>query len=174
MFRRNAAHLCQSDWHVSIDEPSDHPFYRGYKKAYSGRNTNDWCNSTSAHVSPFKQLSIYSTLIEQLNKCVGILEKCGPGYPPHQKMSLLSMACLLQLPQKRCKISVFTNGMHTGFVLSFGLKVMISSCQHFYVLLVYLTGSYLIGPMTVGYSRLYQMKLHYFNCSMLQKVIYNV
>ena len=22
--------------------------------------------------------------------------------------------------------------MHTGFVLSFGLKVMISSCQHFY------------------------------------------
>ena len=41
MFRRNAAHLCQSDWHASIDEPSDHPFYRGYKKADSGRNAND-------------------------------------------------------------------------------------------------------------------------------------
>ena len=48
------------------------------------------------------------------------------------KMSLLSMVCLLQLPQRRCEISQLTSGMHTGFVLSFGLKVMISSCQHFY------------------------------------------
>ena len=41
MFRRNAAHLGQSDWHVSVDEPSDHPFYRGYKKADKGKNAND-------------------------------------------------------------------------------------------------------------------------------------
>ena len=44
-------------------------------KADSRKNANDQCNSTSTHVSPFKEFSIYSTLIKQLNKYVRILEK---------------------------------------------------------------------------------------------------
>jgi len=63
--------------HTSLDEPPDHPFFRGYKKADSSKSANDQCTSNSTHVSPVKRLSICSTLIEQLDKCVRILEKGG-------------------------------------------------------------------------------------------------
>ena len=60
-----------------MDEPPDYPFFRGYKKAEAGDSGNDQSTLKSTHISPVKRLSIRTTLIEQLEKCTGILEKGG-------------------------------------------------------------------------------------------------
>ena len=71
------ANLIQMKKHSSLDEPPDYPFFRGYKKAEAGKSSNDQGTLKSTHVSPVKRLSIRTTLIEQLEKCTGILEKGG-------------------------------------------------------------------------------------------------
>ena len=68
--------------HTSLDEPPDHPFFRGYKKADSSKSANDQCTSNSTHVST----AICSILIKQLDKCVGILEKGGLSQAEYAKL----------------------------------------------------------------------------------------
>ena len=70
------ANLIQMKKHSSLDEPLDYPFFRGYKKVDGGKSGSD-TSSNASHVSPVKRLSIRTTLIEQLEKCVGICEKGG-------------------------------------------------------------------------------------------------
>ena len=71
------ANLIQMKKHSSLEEPPDYPFFRGYKKAEAGKSGKDPSNSNATHISPVKRLSIRTTLIEQLEKCTGILEKGG-------------------------------------------------------------------------------------------------
>ena len=65
--------------HSSLDEPPDYPFFRGYncKKAEAGKSHTSESTSSTTEISPIKRLTMRTTLIDQLEKCVGILEKGG-------------------------------------------------------------------------------------------------
>ena len=68
------ANLIEMKKHSSLDEPPDLPFFRGYKKTEANPKHS---NPIAIEVSPVKRLTVRTTLLEQLEKCVGILEKGG-------------------------------------------------------------------------------------------------
>ena len=82
MFRRNAAHLCQSDWHVSIDETSDHRSIEDIRK----QTVVGMLMISATLLPPMSHLLssflfIPHLLNNSINVLIGILEKCGPGFP---------------------------------------------------------------------------------------------
>lgn len=71
------ANLIQMKKHGSFDEPPDYPFFRGNKKAEAVTSDTGPVSDKVIEVSPIKRLSMRTMLIEQLEKCVGLLEKGG-------------------------------------------------------------------------------------------------
>ena len=66
--------------HSSLNDPPNYPFFRGYKKhrepgGTSPRSTSSDMERVQAGVSPGKRLNMRSELIDQLGKCVNLLEK---------------------------------------------------------------------------------------------------
>ena len=88
---RTWANLIQLKKHSSLDIPPDYPFFRGRKKT-SRDNTDSESsadakvspsskgsdvNSTAPGVSPGKRLGMRSQCLDQLGKCIDILDKGG-------------------------------------------------------------------------------------------------
>ena len=69
------ANLIQMKKHSSLDDPPNHPFFKGYKKRNKGDSTPPKPATVSAGVSPGKRLSMRTELIDQLDKFVNPLEK---------------------------------------------------------------------------------------------------
>ena len=62
-----------------LDDPPNYPFFRGYKKRTEQEGTpkKNACDVDrhQAGISPGKRLNMRSKLIDQLGKCVNLLEK---------------------------------------------------------------------------------------------------
>ena len=76
------ANLIQMKKHSSFDDPPNYPFFRGYTKRVAQQDVSttpvkqgNAVVRVSPGVSPGKRLSMRSELIDQLGKCVSLLEK---------------------------------------------------------------------------------------------------
>ena len=84
---RTWANLIQLKRHTSLDTPPDYPFFRGRKKKQDSESSADAKGSTSPKrgdsssavpgVSPGKRLGMRSQCLDQLGKCIDILDKGG-------------------------------------------------------------------------------------------------
>ena len=85
------ANLIQMKKHLSLDCPPNYPFFRGNKKqSDQGKGTplKSACNTlgSTAEASPSKRLSMRSELINQLGKCVNLLEKGALSEDEYQEL----------------------------------------------------------------------------------------
>ena len=92
--------------HSSLDDPPIYPFFRGYKKRTEEEGTakKNACDVDRhpAGISPRKRLNMRSELIDQLGKCVNLLEKGALSQDEYQGLqsSIMSDIKTVSLPKE--------------------------------------------------------------------------